>query len=231
MSAEGANSGSTAASATWGMYVDGYNFYYAIKNNDQGWPLALGWCDFACLANRHIIASGGGGRLGYVKYFTAKVGHLGRETGPLGSEYKRQALWIRAIETNPLVQVTYGRHTGEFLEDSEERARQREEKETDVNLALAIAFDGAQRSYKKGILVTADTDQIPAIKKACEWGVSIQVWLPPGKKSPRWSTAFQTKRGEKPWPVSVHRIERKMLETCRLPEVIEGEKLPVAWRL
>ncbi|MCP3681383.1 MAG: NYN domain-containing protein [bacterium] len=36
---------------TW-LYIDGYNFYYAIKSNDE-LPVFLAWCDFRQLAEKH----------------------------------------------------------------------------------------------------------------------------------------------------------------------------------
>ncbi len=34
----------------WAMYIDGYNFYYAIKKRLPSTQLHLGWCDFGRLA-------------------------------------------------------------------------------------------------------------------------------------------------------------------------------------
>ena len=58
----------------WAIYVDGFNFYYAIRNRLSPDQRYLGWCDFRKLGN---IIVAGRGSLSRVKYFTAPVGSLG----------------------------------------------------------------------------------------------------------------------------------------------------------
>jgi len=60
------------------LYVDGFNFYYAIKRQSRTVPIYLGWCDFGKLAQR-LIEPGASVRA--VKYFTAPVAELGEPGG------------------------------------------------------------------------------------------------------------------------------------------------------
>lgn len=58
-----------------------------------------------------------------------------------------------------------------------------EEKETDVNIALQIVLDAEDDLYDRMILVSADTDLVPAIKKIQERhpDKEITVYAPPTK--------------------------------------------------
>ena len=118
----------------WAMYIDGYNFYYAIKKQLPSTQLHLAWCDFSLLA-REIID--GRGALSGIKYFTALVD--GFERGEI--EKERQALWLRAVESNPLIKSVQGFYSGPggYIE--------RKEKETDVNIALALVGDADKQVY------------------------------------------------------------------------------------
>ena len=71
-----------APTKKWAMYIDGYNFYYAIKKNPQT-PIYLSWCDFGALADKIIRSRGA---LIGIKYFTAPVGKFGAPGGEEGGE-------------------------------------------------------------------------------------------------------------------------------------------------
>jgi len=115
----------------WAMYIDGYNFYYAIQEQLPSTQLHLAWCDFSLLA-REIID--GRGALSRIKYFTALVD--GFERGEI--EKERQALWLSAVESIPSLKVMRGFHNGPSSGDPSYRYKKRKEKETDVNIALAL---------------------------------------------------------------------------------------------
>jgi hypothetical protein len=86
------------------MYIDGYNFYCSINDREHLEYLHLGWCNFASLA-RQII--GNRGSLVSIKYFTAPVEEFGKP-----GERERQALWLRALETIPELEIIRGFHMG-----------------------------------------------------------------------------------------------------------------------
>ncbi|MGI8402482.1 MAG: hypothetical protein ACR2NS_12905 [Gemmatimonadaceae bacterium] len=93
------------------VYVDGFNFYYAIKRHPATTPIYLGWCDFVLLASQFLLPENG--RLMGIKYFTAPVGAYGQRGGTLGSEAARQQLWLDALRSSTDVEVIEGYHTGE----------------------------------------------------------------------------------------------------------------------
>jgi uncharacterized LabA/DUF88 family protein len=207
------------------MYVDGYNFYYAVKKRLPKTWIHLGWCDFAKLARDEIIV--GRGSLARIKYFTAPVEDFGELGGELGGERERQARWLEAVETIDHIEVIYGFHNGNRqLEPHRHRAK-RDEKTTDVNIAINLVLDAAKNLYDRAILVTADYDQIPSVLAVTAEFPSrhVEVWLPPGHSAGRWSKLAG---------VSVHQIEPRMLRRSRLPERVHYRgrliEAPLAWR-
>jgi uncharacterized LabA/DUF88 family protein len=203
----------------WAMYIDGYNFYYAVKNRLPREQLHLGWCDFGKLA-RQII--GERGRLTRIKYFTAPVGELGKTGGDTGSEQERQAVWLRAVATIPSLEIIKGFYTGDYSDDPALRHRSRSEKETDVNIAISLLLDAAKQEYDRAILVSGDYDQMPTVRAVTnDMGKSVEVWLPPGQEKGRWSAFDGAKQ------VSVDSITAPMLERARLPERIPHSDGPI----
>ncbi|MFN2493167.1 MAG: NYN domain-containing protein [Pyrinomonadaceae bacterium] len=207
----------------WAMYIDGYNFYYAIKNELPSNQLHLAWCDFSRLA-REIID--GRGVLSRIKYFTALVD--GFERGEV--EKARQALWLRAVESIPLLEVVRGFHSGPYSGDPSLRYTKRKEKETDVNIALALVGDADKQVYDHAILVSGDYDQMPAARKVTqEFMRTVEVWLPPGESITRRWKAFA---GEE--RVSVRSINAAMLKRAKLPDTIPHPggaiDAPTVWR-
>jgi uncharacterized LabA/DUF88 family protein len=90
-------------------YVDGYNFYYSVKDayRDAG-NIGLGWCNF----RRLLFATGLASRQDdevTVKYFTAEVKEDDPWHEPRGERY-RQLTWLRAVQSVPGLSVVYGRH-------------------------------------------------------------------------------------------------------------------------
>ena len=59
----------------------------------------------------------------------------------------------------------------------------KEEKETDINIALGLVVDGLQDRYDKAILVSADTDLVAAVNKARELSPDKRIFVavPPGR--------------------------------------------------
>lgn len=209
------------------MYVDGYNFYYAIKRHPELTPLHLGWCDFRRLAERYMVPKGGD--LVAVKYFTAPVGPFGKPGGEGGGENKRQALWLRAVRTIPAIDVVQGVHTGNHNGDAGSRSRSRKEKETDVNIAVSMVVDAAKDRVDRLLLVTHDRDQLPAIRAVAGiFAKTVDVWLPPNQETVHWG------RLPSPDRVEIKRITRNMLSDCRLSDSLQDAsgsfQAPKIWR-
>jgi len=209
------------------MYIDGYNFYYSIKQHPAATPLFLAWCNFRVLAERYFVPSNT--ELAVVKYFTAPVGHFGARGGEAGGEAGRQELWLRAVRTIRRLDVIEGFHTGDRSSASSAPQRARKEKETDVNVAVSMVVDAARNEVDRLLLVTGDQDQLPAIRAVSGiFEKRVDIWLPPNQAVGHWKY-LNAMDG-----VSVGAINREMLSRSRLPERLEDAdgafEAPRAWR-
>ena len=209
------------------VYIDGYNFYYAIKKNPKETPISLGWCDFHALAKRHFRPPGA--QLAAVKYFTAPVGNFGERGGEAGGEAARQAIWLRAVRTILGLEVIEGFHTGDRSASSTSPRQARKEKATDVNIAVSMVVDAARNEVDRILLVTADQDQLPAIRAVSGiFEKKVDVWLPPNHSASSWKF-LNALNG-----VTVQPIIREMLADSRLPEQLEDAdgvfEAPRMWR-
>lgn len=194
------------------MFIDGYNFYCAIKNNPRQFPIYLGWCNFAKLAREAIVK--GRGDFVRIKYFTAPVEEFQKPGGELGGEAARQKIWLSALETIPELKIVCGFHSGDRSAPASHRYRTRKEKETDVNIALTLVLDAAKNLYDRAIVLTGDYDQMPAVKTVAEeFYKSVEVWLPPGHQPGNWARLNKGRIG-------VHHISEQDLIDSRLPETI-----------
>lgn len=193
------------------LYVDGFNFYYAIKRQKATIPIHLGWCDFGKLAGRLIPA---GAAVRAVKYFTAPVGQLGERGRVGGSEAARQAIWLEAVRTIPGIEVIeeFNRR-GNDSPAPHAPTKKREEKQTDVNIAVTMLVDAAKNACDRMLLITADQDQTPAVAAVRrDFGKLIDVWLPPtdGSHVPVPWQAVATNKG-----IRVRAITTELLKVSR----------------
>jgi uncharacterized LabA/DUF88 family protein len=208
-----------------GLFVDGYNFYAGI--NHPRW-LDLGWCNFLKLA-RHFAPEwpDSSGLNVYVKYFTSRVALGCEENAP--RESQRQAMWLEALRletgavdipahwtflpnnTRPAeVNIIFGRHIMR-------PGNQRQEKQTDVNLAVHLVLDAAYGYFDHAIVVSADTDFTSAIESVKRLGKGIAVRIPPNQ-----ADAFRA-AGLSLTPRAVTRDD---LTVCRLAESISRKNGP-----
>ncbi len=189
------------------VYIDGYNFYCGISH--PGW-LKYGWCNFAQLAER--LSEKTFGRsfpVKEVKYYTAPV-RLGQENR--AGERERQEMWLDAVRTyTPTVRVIPGRF-------EKYGNKPRREKETDVNIAVDMVRDC--EDFGRAILVSADSDFIPAIR-AVRDRRPVVVFFPPNQDG---------YRAPDDCHVRIERMTQKDLAECRLPETIpRAGKPPITW--
>lgn len=135
------------------IYVDGFNLYHgALKGTVHKW-LDLQHLFELVRPVDEIIA---------IRYFTALI------AGPTASQQRR---YLEALATRPLVQVRLGRFKMKEVKcgvracthDQSRLFQRPEEKHTDVNIALAMLDDAYQNSCDKMVLVSGDSDLVPAV--------------------------------------------------------------------
>ncbi len=137
------------------VYVDGFNLYFGLR---EKYGRKYLWLDLQVLATSLLRP---GQTLEKVCYFTARVRND-------ADGEQRQSDYLDALGVHsPLVDVTNGRF--------QEKSRQCrgcgsvwkvfEEKETDVNIAIALLADAVRDSFDMAVVVSADSDLCPAVRE------------------------------------------------------------------
>lgn len=184
-------------------YVDGFNLYHSLSALGHS---ELKWLDLKKLIKYHLKEDES---LVNVKYFTAYASWN-------QEKQKRHKRYVRALELSG-VEVILGRFKRKYFSCDKWgfRNKTREEKRTDVNIAISILMDAVKHEYDKVIIVSGDTDLIPAIETVKEAfsDKKIGVLFPPQRHTNEMAKIADF----------CHTIKVKTLEECLLPLQI---KLP-----
>lgn len=153
------------------VYIDGFNLYFAL--DEKNWH-SFKWLDLIALSKGLIRSDQ---ELVTVKYFTARIAN-----DP--DKQKRQTAFLDALGTLSNLEIFYGNYQqktiicnrcGRSWDDSKE-------KQTDVSIATQMLLDAHKPDCVDDIiLVTADSDQCPAMEAVRSLGKKILVVLPPGR--------------------------------------------------
>lgn len=135
------------------VYIDGFNFYYgAVRDGPYKW---LNLQRFFEIIRPHD-------EIQAIRYFTALVN---------GRRQRNQLAYLEALETLPLVETILGRFKIKQITCAvsacrfagPRRFRVPEEKRTDVNIGIRMLDDAYQDLCDQFILVTGDSDLVPAV--------------------------------------------------------------------
>ena len=199
-----------------GVYVDGFNLYHGLHDHSG---CRLLWLDLVKLSRllrpRSTVMK--------VHYFTAPV-----LNDPGAAQ--RQATYQQALlASSPgLIEITQGRYQAKPVECRKcgHRRTSYEEKETDVSIASNIVADAAARTVDAMMLISADSDMLPAIRAAHRLQPELVVFA-----------AFPPKRNsdevKRELPASFHVGVTKVRAAQLAPEVIDADersyKRPDKW--
>ena len=160
----------------------------------------FGWCDFRALIERHFHFDG---RDLDIKYFTAPVRLEHETTVHNKDEHRRYDTWARAVRTISGLKVIEGFHrtskdrlaSGE-VRNPDARARSREEKQSDVNIAVEALLDAcAQEPPSRVFLLSDDRDLMPvvfALLVRLPKRIPVDILLPSqAEGTEQWETAYQ----------------------------------------
>jgi len=199
------------------VYVDGFNLYYGLHDQAR---CRLLWLDLVKLAQNLPPRS----QVDNVHYFTAPV--LGDAAAA-----RRQSEYQSALRAanGSTITITQGRYQTKTKECRSCGAtwQDREEKETDVNIAVSLVADAAEKRMTTAMLISADSDLIPAIRVARRLNPSLVVFA-----------AFPPKRFSadlmREMPYSFH-INVARIRASLLPEQVPGNggivfRRPSKWR-
>lgn len=132
-------------------YVDGFNLYHAIDNLKRP---ALKWLDLWALATSLARP---GETVIEVNYFSAYATWR-------PEAHRRHIEYVKALE-HVGVTCAMGHFKSKLRTCLSCGATwtQHEEKETDVHIAARIVVDACENRYDRAILITADSDLVPAL--------------------------------------------------------------------
>lgn len=176
------------------VYIDGFNFYYGLKFTAR-WRKYY-WLDVVKLfesfmrPNQELIA---------VKYFSAKPDDI--------EQSRRQNAFFQANKENPKFRLILGKYLKKEITcfKCKNVIHTYEEKETDVRIATQIVADAYQKNCDVAIVVSADSDMVPAIELATQARQKVFVYFPPNQYSSNLASMgigqpTHLKRYEKPVP-------------------------------
>ncbi|MDR2414325.1 MAG: NYN domain-containing protein [Odoribacteraceae bacterium] len=183
------------------VYVDGFNFYYGLR---VGRWKKYYWIDIVKLFEQFTRPDQ---ELVAVKYFSARPTDEGKA--------KRQDSFFQANRENPKFKLFLGKYQkkGIMCFNCKRVIHTYEEKETDVRIATQVVFDACSGNNDIAIVVSADSDMIPAIELAMEARCKVFVYFPPNQHSSNLATIGNNK------PVMLSRYEPKFRRAI-LPDVI-----------
>lgn len=193
------------------FYVDGFNFYYGLKNQtrmDAKWRQCY-WIDFVKLFSQFLDNND---TLVKVKYFTAS---------PLSSgKNSRQSALFKANDllNGNTFQIIRGKYIERDIhcQNCHTHFTKPEEKRTDVNIATHLIGDCALDNVDKIVLVTADSDLIPPVDfiKSNFPNKRIKIYFPPSSFSNDLAHANPNKR------VILLRDNYKKFENAFMPNTV-----------
>lgn len=215
------------------VYIDGYNLYYS-RLKDTPYK----WLDLVVLFRDQILRSQlPDVEIVAVKFFTApamgKFASHGTESVTSQNSYHR-ALKARHSE---VLEIVTGYHVVEearlmaYKEPPSKSDRlavwRIEEKQTDVNIALAMYRDVAHRKTDVVVVCSNDSDLVPAAKALredfpdCELGIVAPLPEPHGNQNRRANAELQALAD---W--TRHYIRDDELLLSQMPEMVPTRKKP-----
>ena len=151
------------------VYVDGFNFYFGLKNNN--WKKFY-WLDIVRFCEQFIKPNQ---ELKLVKYFSA------RSLNP--SQHDRQDSFFCANKENPKFKLILGKFQLKDVNCNKcsKTFKMPEEKQSDVNVAVQMIKDVINDACDISILISADSDLVPPLNYMHEIKHShkIFVFFPP----------------------------------------------------
>lgn len=209
------------------IFIDGYNLYHAINNLKKP---HLKWVNLNNLS-QEFAKSANGFEIIKVKFFTAPPIHKSLKIQNRYSDYTK-ALKHYGVD---IIEGKFKKKISTHKDDNNQLFTKitHEEKESDVNIALAILEDAFEKISDKILVITNDSDISPAIRLALtkNHNLKINVITPPLPKTRRANYDLLNACGgsksnkRKQVYFKTRMISEKHLENNLLPkEIIISEK-------
>ncbi|MBO7559013.1 MAG: NYN domain-containing protein [Bacteroidaceae bacterium] len=184
------------------VYVDGFNFYYGLKASPKWkkyyWLDIVGFFEKFLKPNQELVA---------VKYFSA------RPDDPVANA--NQGRFFQANKENNKFRLILGTYLKKNIvcRNCGFIIKTHEEKETDVRIATQIVADAYEKNCDIAIVVSADSDMVPAIEIAKGIGQTVFVYFPPNQHSSNLATMGSGS------PIFLQRYESRFKQSL-LPDVV-----------
>jgi len=140
---------------TVGLYIDGLNLFHALIKAD----IDTKYVDVFKLAKSLIKPTQ---ELKFVKYFSAVQKHHSKNA----REYKTYVEELGKGKSELI--IAHFKNKSKRCPICNAKWTSQEEKETDVNIALALFEDAMDDSYDVAIIISGDSDLVPPIRRIRE---------------------------------------------------------------
>lgn len=172
--------------ARYCVYIDGYNVYHALHddiNSDLKIPHTpnYGYRKYKWLNYRQLASATIGPKdtIAEIYYFTAFAKWR-------SGSFRRHKKYIKALRSEQ-IKIVRGRFMKKHVlcHNCEKLFLTHEEKGTDVNIALQILQDAIDDLYDRAIIISSDSDLLPAIEAVhkCVPDKEVGVMFPIGRRS------------------------------------------------
>lgn len=190
------------------IYVDGFNLYYgAVKGGPHKW-LDL---------QKYFTKLRPDDQIERIWYFTALID---------GSHRQNQEAYLQALDTLPLVEIVLGKYKYKTVKCTlpacnfagPREFQVPEEKRSDVNIAIQMLDDAYSARADRMIVVSGDSDLVPAIHLVKQRFPSIQITVYVPSRNPKRGAAVEIRSA-----ADKHRtLPLKLLARCQLPNPVRG---------
>jgi uncharacterized LabA/DUF88 family protein len=147
--------------------IDGFNLYHSVKTASRDLGMSGGgtrWLDIRSLCESFLHLIGNNAQTSDIYYFSALAKHLEMRKPDVTIHHKS---YIRCLEdSGVIVELHRFKKSLTFCQKCNQTFNRREEKETDVAMATRMLELLFLDKCDTIVLVTGDTDVVPAVKTA-----------------------------------------------------------------
>jgi len=148
-----------------GFLIDGFNLYHSVLQIERDMGYCTKWLDIKTLCKSYLHILGKETKLQSIHYFTALPHHL---TPNFPGKVNRHNKYLKCLASTG-IEIHIGRFKEKtvFCKNCKTWFLRHEEKETDVSIGVTIMELLFKKLCDAVVVVTGDTDLLPATEKCC----------------------------------------------------------------
>lgn len=146
--------------------VDGFNLYHAVREVRHRSGADCRWLDIRSLCTEKLYLIDRTARVDEIHYFSALAHHLEKSRPGTVARHERYLSALRATHVATHLGIFKPKDIHYHSATCDVHLRRHEEKETDVAIAAAIVEAAAAGACSALVLVSGDTDLVPALSTA-----------------------------------------------------------------